>query len=87
MLYSKNDLAHNDYDWASGAVYSGSPTRRTFDPFNGEQVLFIINSFCKSLAGVSVAEAQKIEALIRNKLPINAKSEISVVRWLEGVYG
>lgn len=84
MQHSKSDLTHQDYDWQTPAVaYTGSPTRRAFDPFNGEQVLFIINSICKSAAGITVAE---IEALIREKLPSGVKSEISVVRWLEGRY-
>ncbi|TDX01454.1 hypothetical protein [Dinghuibacter silviterrae] len=89
MLYSKDDLTHKDYEWEKPpgkVVYSGSPTRRAFDPFNGEQVLFVINTFCTSITGITIAEVEKIESLLRDKLPLGPRSEISVVRWLELIY-
>ena len=90
MFYSKEDLAGRDYDWGESSrdsSFTGSPTRRTFDRFNGQQLLFIINFFCESVGRRTIADARKIEELIYSRLPMDVKSELSVIRWLSDTSG
>jgi hypothetical protein len=84
MLFSKEHLAGN-YKWISvpgDSLFTGSPTRRLFDRWNGVQVLFIINSFAALSNNFSVEDARKVENLINNHLPQDTKSEVSVYNWL-----
>jgi len=87
MLFRKEDLQGQHYNWNNGikeTFFTGVPSRRMFDRYNGDQVLFLINS-CKSLTEIfTIKEATEIEELILNKLPLEAKSEISVFNWLRG---
>ena len=89
MLFRKEDLQGQNYNWNNEnkeTFFTGVPSRRTFDRYNGEQVLFLINS-CKSLTEIfTIKEGAQIEELILNKLPLEAKSEISVFKWLRGYY-
>ena len=87
MSYSKEQMLH-DYYWTDSisAVYTGSPSRRLFDPKNGVQVLFIINCFCDSLGLASEKEYRNLEELIHSQLPADTKSELAVFNWLKGIY-
>jgi|KBSSwiStaDraftv2_1062776.scaffolds.fasta_scaffold202415_2 hypothetical protein len=85
MPFSKEDLVCQHYHWnnnMNASIYTGRPSRRVFDRFNGEQVLFIINSY-ETLSGCTLAEALQIEDMIANQLPLEIKSEISVFHWLK----
>jgi hypothetical protein len=84
MQFYKEDLLENDYDWdeASDILFSGEPTRRLFNRHNGNQVLFIINHIAGLSPDFSIAEGQRMEKQLRNQLPLEAKSEISVLNWL-----
>jgi hypothetical protein len=89
MLFRKEDLQSDHYRWennASHSLYATEPDRRSFDRFNGNQVLFIINSFGKSLGKMTIGDAHKIEKLISTQLPESTKSELSVFNWLRGIY-
>lgn len=87
MLFRKEDLQGQHYNWNNQnteTFFTGVPSRRMFDRYNGDQVLFLINS-CESLTDIfTIKEATEIEDLILNKLPLEAKSEISVFNWLRG---
>ena len=87
MPFLKEDLAGQHYSWTNAtdpSSFNGLPSRRLFDRYNGDQVLFIINS-CGSLTEQFTAgEGRKIEELISSQLPMEAKSEISVFNWLKG---
>lgn len=87
MQFSKEHMAHQ-YNWAINAVtlYTGSPSRRLFDPNNGSQVLFIINCFCESIGLPALREGRQLEELIATQLPGSLKSELAVFNWLKGVY-
>lgn len=79
------------YRWTEGddgvSIFTGEPSRRVFDPFNGNQVLFLIN-YCLSIVGrYSVVEARAIENRIAYKLPMNSRSERSGFNWLTGEVG
>jgi len=85
MAFSKQDLAGN-YKWATEPgdhLLTGSPSRRLFDRWNGVQVLFIINSIAALSENFSIEEARKIESLINDRLPLDARSELSVFQWLQ----
>jgi hypothetical protein len=85
MNFGKDDMQQTHYTWSSDLTeqrYSGDPTRRPFDKFNGPQVLFIINH-CESLfEKFTRQEGRRLEYSISNLLPPEVKSEISVVNWL-----
>jgi hypothetical protein len=88
MIFNKQDLVSDHYQWKSGtelSLYSGEPTRRSFDRFCGDQVLLIINYYCYVSDVFTVQLGRKIESEILNRLPIEAKSELSVFNWIRGV--
>ena len=89
MFFLKEHLLTRHYHWANvaGAYrYTGEPGRKLFDPFNGNQVLYIINFFGKSLGKLSLTDGHKLEDLIIRQLPEDIRSELAVFNWLRGVY-
>lgn len=88
MAFLKENLVNDHYTWPEDeeqTSFSGTPSRRAFDRYNGAQVLFIINYYGSSASEkFSVEEGRKIEEQIQNHLPMEAKSEISVYNWLKG---
>jgi len=86
MHFQKEDLAGDHYNWTNTEkqnVFLGQPSRRLFDRNNGEQVLFLIN-FLSSLSDrFTLEEARRIESVIASRLPLEAKSEISVLNWIK----
>ncbi len=85
MPFLKEDLTGLHYNWADkpeGEAYTGQPSRRLFDRFNGDQVLFLINFYGSLSEKFTLLEGRKMEELITNQLPLEAKSEISVFNWL-----
>lgn len=86
MPFFKEHLIGQHYNWSgtiNPSALTGQPSRRFFDRFNGNQVLFIINS-CESVADrFTLEDARKMEELINNFLPDEAKSEMSVFNWLK----
>lgn len=85
MLISKEQLSGN-YKWmpeTENSPFTGSVSRRLFDRWNGEQVLFIINSLASLSDNFSLEEGRKAEHLIREGLPLTTQSELSVFKWLK----
>jgi len=85
MHFEKQNLRGHHYNWNNdgGRIsFIGNPTRRFFNRFNGDQVLFIINFYASVYERYSLQECLKIEDLITHQLPEEAKSEISVFNWL-----
>jgi hypothetical protein len=86
MILQKEDLV-GDYQWGanpSTLTFNGEPSRRLFNRFNGEQVLFLINYFATQDDKFTLEDAHNMESLINN-LPLEAKSEISVLNNLKGL--
>jgi hypothetical protein len=86
MLFLKEDLSGTHYTWKeerSKSTFSGQPSRRLFDRFDGDQVLFMINFYGSLSDKFTVEEGRKIEELILNQLPTDARSEMSVFNWLK----
>jgi hypothetical protein len=89
MLFQKEHLQSDQYSWddtANHSLYAIEPDRRLFNRSNGNQVLFIINFFGKSLGRLTLCDGHKIEELILTQLPESTKSELSVFNWLRGIY-
>ena len=83
MLFQKQDLTEDHYTWNNETVkFMGQPTRRLFDRFNGDQVLFLINFYGSLSNQFSLEEGRKIEHRISHQLPLDIKSEISVFNWI-----
>ena len=85
MLFSKEHLS-GLYNWlpqAETSVFDGNASRRLFNRWNGNQVLFIINLFLDRCGNFSIEQGSRIEKLIINKLPFNPSSEITVLNWLQ----
>jgi hypothetical protein len=74
------------YNWKAQqevTLFEGAPTRRLFDRYNGDQVLFIITLVLEKLGTSSIEHGREIETLIINKLPFTSSSELTVFNWLE----
>ncbi len=85
MHFQKQDMEGKSYRWNENAgetVFSGQPSRRLFDRFNGDQVIFIINFFGSLSDRFTLQEGKMIEYAILHHLPLEAKSELSVFNWI-----
>lgn len=84
MHFLKEHLNHNNnYSWTDEPTFTGDPSRRLFNRYNGNQMLFLINYYASMTEGFSVTKGLHIEDLLINQLPLEAKSEISVLKWLK----
>src|SRR5690348_11738462 len=86
MLITKEHLLISDYMWNNdnkSTLLSEGATRKRFDRFDGDCVLHIINLFDYCIDKLTIDQAQRIERLIQKELPLEAKSEISVLQWLK----
>ena len=87
MIFRKDDMHGMHYKWnknvASKTVYAGEPSRRLFDRFNGDQVLYLVNFYCSVFPeGFTLRRARIAEWEITHHLPGEIKSELSVFKWL-----
>lgn len=84
MHFQKQDLEWAHYKWTEDEknLFTGSPSRRTFDKCNGNQVLFLINFYGSLSDRFTLGEGKSIEKRIQDELPAEAKSEISVFNWI-----
>ena len=82
MRFLKEHLSAYNYSWINEATFTGEASRRVFDRYNGNQLLFILNLYASLIDGFTVKMGLKIEDRLMNQLPIDTKSEISVLHWL-----
>ena len=85
MLFAKEHLT-GLYTWTADmeiGTFEGEPSRRLFDRWNGDQVLFIINHVLENSGNLSMDQGKKLENLIINKLPFDPCSELTVFNWLQ----
>ena len=82
MQFLKEHLRAHNYSWINESIFTGDPSRRLFNRYNGNQLLFIINLYASMTEEFTINSGMKIEDMLMNKLPIEAKSEISVLKWL-----
>lgn len=84
MHIQKQDLDGSFYNWTEERkhLFTGQPSRRSFDKFNGNQVLFLINFYGSLSERFTIREGKSIEHSILHNLPDEAKSEIAVFNWI-----
>ncbi len=83
MPFLKEDLVATHYQTGTEEkTYTGQPTRRLFDRFNSSQVLFLINFYGSLSDRFTIEEGRAIEQQIATRLPMEAKSELSVFNWI-----
>ena len=82
MLFLKEHLSPGKYEWDSQLIFIGEPSRRLYNRHNGNQLLFIINHIAESKLTFDIAKGVLIQDLLYHELPVDAKSEISVIKWL-----
>jgi hypothetical protein len=86
-MLQRQDLEGTEYNWVEDEkhLFTGQPSRRSFDKLNGNQVLFLIN-FYGSLSGkFSIREGKDIEKRIQHDMPEDIKSEIAVFNWMRNM--
>lgn len=82
MRFLKEHLSAYNYTWINEATFTGEASLRLFNRYNGNQLLFVINLYAALIEGFTVNMGLKIEDRLMNQLPVDAKSEISVLHWL-----
>lgn len=86
MVFVRENLQGDHYTWNEDvnlSTFQGQPSRRLFNRYDGYQVLFLINSFGSQSGNFDPEQGQKMESLIMHDLPLDARSEISVLNWLK----
>lgn len=89
MHFLKEHLAGHHYYWntiSDTTAFTGTPGRRLFDPFNGQQVLYIINYFGQSIGILTEEAGRTLEEMMLKQLPEEVKSEVAVFNWLRVQY-
>lgn len=85
MQYQKEDMIGGFYQWGTDDLTTRSdrsPSRRAFDRFNGHHVLYVINYYMALSNTFSKEYCQKLEKMICDDLPLEARSEVSVINWI-----
>jgi hypothetical protein len=82
MQFLKENLSAYNYSWINETIFTGNPSRRLFNRYNGNQLLFIINLYASTTEEFTVNSGLRIEDMLMNQLPVDAKSEITVLKWL-----
>lgn len=87
MHFQKQDLESTGYHWSEDEkhLFTGQPSRRNFDRYNGDQVLFLINFYGSLSDRFTISEGKLLEKKIQYDLPMEAKSEISVFNWIRDI--
>lgn len=86
MLFKKEHL-NGLYNWPTSEkvnIFHGTASRRLFNRWNGDQVLFLINLLLNDSGDLSVNQGRMIERMIINQLPFDSGSELTVYNWLKG---
>jgi len=86
MHFVRENLKGDHYTWNEDvnlSTFQGQPSRRLFNRYDGYQVLFLINSYSSQAGNFDPEMSQKMEELIMHDLPLDARSEISVLNWLK----
>ena len=82
MHFLKEHLAPGNYEWSNTLIYTGDPSRRLYNRNNGNQLLFLINQFAASATAFDIKQGVQIQNMLMHQLPVEAKSEMSVLKWL-----
>lgn len=87
MNYSKNDMVYTDYSWTAikgdDPKISGKPDSTMFNRHEGYEVLYLINALAKEWNLSQKNTGQKMERMIRLKLPTDIRSQENVRNWIK----
>jgi hypothetical protein len=83
MHFLKEDLSPGNYEWNNDLIYNGEPSRRLYNRNDGNQLLFVINSYAAVNTSFDTKQGLQIQNLLKYQLPVDAKSEKSVLQWLK----
>lgn len=85
IFFTKSDLFYN-YRWTTNEGdprLAGEPDDSYFNPEEGFEILYLINSFgIRNKAEVPVI-GNKAERMIKSGLPQTIRSQADVMKWLE----
>jgi hypothetical protein len=92
LAYEKENMVYNDYDWSAKydkkdlRIY-GKPGTTLFTRTDGQQMLYFINR-CAGNWGWShdLNAIQRLERIIREKVPLIISSQIEVYEWIQRNY-
>ncbi|MFZ2978665.1 MAG: hypothetical protein WA057_03270 [Candidatus Magasanikiibacteriota bacterium] len=81
-------MLYNDYNWKAKYEHddpkiTGEPDSSLLSRHEGYEMLYFINKFAEIHSLKQVNTCQRIEELIRKKLPSDIRSQIKVKEWLE----
>ncbi len=86
-LLGKRDLMHR-YEWRdyreNAQEVSGQPDETPFDPNDGHQVLYMINTFAEYYDFPWRTSGLMAESILKDALPDELSSQILVMAWLRG---
>lgn len=82
MQFLKQHFGPGNYEWTDELIYTGDPSRRMYNRNNGNQLLFVINQYAASATTFDVEQGVHIQEMLRYQLPVEPKSELSVIKWL-----
>jgi hypothetical protein len=85
MRFLKEHLSAYNYSWINETAFTGEASRRLFNRYDGNQLLFVLNLYASFIEGFTVSTGLKIEDRLMNQLPVGAKSEVSVLNWLKQI--
>ena len=84
---TKTDLYYSDYSWTvipdDDPRITGQPDSTLLNRKEGYEILYFINKFCALHKLKYKNSAQKVERMIREKVPNNIHSQKKIKTWLE----
>lgn len=86
MSFKKSDLDYSDYSWTAlpgdDPKISGKPDSTLFSRYEGYEMLYMIDKVLEHRNLISVASGQKVESIIRTKLPSTTRSQENVFNFV-----
>jgi hypothetical protein len=73
MRFLKEHLSDYNYSWINEATFTGEASRRLFNRYNGNQLLFVLNLYASVIEGFTITMGLKIEDRLMNQLQLMLK--------------
>ena len=86
-LIEKADLYYEDYSWTAyrndDPKVTGNPDSTLLNRKEGYEILYFINKLAEIHGLNQKSSAEKIEKMIREKVPTNLRSKENIKAWIE----
>lgn len=86
-LISKSDLVYKDYSWTvygdDNPKITGTPDSTLLNRKEGYEVLYFINKFADIHSLENKLSANKIEEMIKKRVPSSIRSQEGIRSWIE----